>query len=169
MKIQIVIVTIFTLLFSACASVMRSDNTPLLFEESFNGTYTTLAHCVVKNLYADSRPFMQLYHYKTQIYPAIDTVRIFAYDTRFLPYIYPSNSPQNPDAVRDYISAEAEILYDVQQVMEAEYANAFVLTIKKTATVTSYATIKGNSYIGGIAWNYLQACAVSTTGSAIDR
>ncbi|MDR4517698.1 MAG: hypothetical protein MRK00_09990 [Nitrosomonas sp.] len=154
-----IIVSIFALSLSACTG-MQSRDKPLRYEAAVAGDPATLAGCVVKKLYADSRPSMQLYHYKSQLYPAIETAQIFAYDTRFLPYIYSSNSPQNPDAIRDYISAGPEILPDTQ-VRNAEYAYAFALTIKKTDKTASAATIKGNRYESTIAWGYLKSCAAT--------
>jgi hypothetical protein len=157
-----VAVSTFALLLSACTGLIQSGDKPLRHEATIAGNPAALAGCVVKQLNADSRPFMQIYHYKFQLYPAIESSRVFAYDTRFLPYIYPSNSPQNPDAVRDYISAEPEILTDVKEVMDAEYVYAFALTIKKNDSATSVATLKGNPYVSSIAWHYLTTCAATS-------
>lgn len=160
-RLVFIIVSIFVLSLSACTSIMHSREKPLRYNEAVNGNHIVLARCIVQKLYADSRPFMQLYHYKTQLYPAIGTAQIFAYDTRFLPYIYPSNSPQNPDAIRDYISANPDILPDVRKVKDAEYVYAFELTIKQTDNATSMATMKGNQYVSAMAWNHLKTCAAT--------
>ena len=154
-----ILVSVFALSLSACTG-MQSRDKPLRYAEAVNGNPTVLMRCVIQKLYADSRPSMQLYHYVSQLYPAIETARIFAYDTRFLPYIYPSNSPLNPDAVRDYVNAEPEILPDAQ-LRNAEHVYAFALTIKKTDQTTSAATLKGSLYESTIAWGYLKSCAAS--------
>ena len=163
MKSRLVLVSILVLFLLACTGLIQSKDKPLRYEAAVAGDPATLAGCVVKQLNADSRPFIQLYHYVFQLYPAIETAQIFAYDTRFLPYIYPSNSPQNPDAIRDYISAGPEILRDARKVMDAEYVYAFALTIKKNDHTSSAATIKGNPYMSTIAWDVLNSCATTTT------
>ena len=151
-------------LLSACAGMINWKERPLLYEEAVYGDHTALARCVINKLNADPRPLMQLYHYKFRIYPDIDTSQIYAYDTRFLPYIYASNSPENVDAVRDYISMAPEILPDVNNVIEAEYIYGFALTIKNTGNDRSKAAMKGNKYVSGIAWDYLQSCASTKHG-----
>ncbi len=110
-------------------------------------------------LHADTGQLMQLYHYRFRIYPDIDGAQIFAYDTRFLPYIYTSNSPQNPDAVRDYIDLEPEILPGKKTFIDAEYHYGFILTIQKADKAFSHAAIRGNTYVSEIAWRHVLACS----------
>lgn len=153
-------VSVCVLFLSACMGTMHSRDKPLRYDEAVNGNPVDLMRCVIQKLYADSRPSIQLYHYKSRHYPAIETAQVLAYDTRFLPYIYASNSPQNPDGIRDYISAEPEILPD-DQVKDAEYVYAFALTIKKSDKTTSAVTLRGNPYISTVAWDYLKTCAAS--------
>ncbi len=160
MKNRLIIVAILTAFLAACATINSKDK-PLRYEETINGDHTALARCVAGKLNADVRKFMQLYHYILRIYPDIETSRIYAYDTRFLPYIYASNSPQNPDAIREYTNTSPIILPDVNNVMPAEYIYGFMLTINNTGSTTSVAAMKGDKYVSGIAWEYLQRC-VST-------
>ncbi|GJL75992.1 hypothetical protein [Nitrosomonas sp.] len=158
MKNRLIIVTILTASLAACAGINSKDK-PLRYEETINGNHIDVARCVAGKLNADVRKLMQLYHYIFRIYPDIETSQIYAYDTRFLPYIYSSNSPQNPDAIREYTNTKPEILPDAKKVIAAEYIYGFVLTIRNTGSTTSVATMKGDKYVSGIAWDYLQRCA----------
>ncbi|SFK28030.1 hypothetical protein SAMN05216302_100376 [Nitrosomonas aestuarii] len=158
MKNRLIIVTILTASLAACAAINSKDK-PLRYEETVSGGHTALAYCVADKLNADVRWLMQLYHYIFRIYPDIETSQIYAYDTRFLPYIYSSNSPQNPDAIREYVNKSPEILLDVKNMIPAEYVYGFVLTIKNTSSTMSVASMKGDKYVSRIAWDYLQKCA----------
>ncbi|MCP5292442.1 hypothetical protein [Nitrosomonas sp.] len=149
------------LLLSACVGLIVSADKPLRHQAAIEGEPDMLARCAMRALSADSRPSMRLYHYKLQIYPDIPAAQIFAYDTRFLPYIYSSNSPQNPDGIRDYIGSP-EILRGVREVEEARYGYGFVLTITQTDHASSHAAVKGDPFVSGIAWNYLLACAAAS-------
>ncbi|SET02316.1 hypothetical protein SAMN05216326_10986 [Nitrosomonas marina] len=162
MRNYLAAVAVMTLLLSACAGLITSGDKPLRYQAVIAGDPLTLARCVMRALNAETRPSMQLYHYRLQIYPDITATQIFAYDTRFLPYIYASNSPQNPDAIRDYTGSGPEVLNDVQEIGKPRYGYGFVLTIKQADHVSNHAAIKGDPYVSRITWNYLQACATAS-------
>jgi hypothetical protein len=148
-------------LLSACAGLINSTEKPLLHETTLQGEHTRLAHCLTGKLSADSRMSMRVFHVKPRIYPAIATSEIHAYDTRFLPYVYASNSPLNPDGIRDYGTSEPEIMRDAQNLAGAEYIYGFAFILRQIDENTVAVTLKGSQYVGGIAWDYLQRCAAN--------
>lgn len=146
------------LLLSACAQLSEPKEKPLLHEAELRGDYTALAHCVVNQLRADPRQFMRMLHYRLRIYPDIVTTDIYAYDTRFMPGIYPSNSPNNPDAVLDYMDTDPEILPGLREPVSTDLKHKFVLITKKKHENAATVTIKGDKFLGDIAWGFLQSC-----------
>ncbi|SER16364.1 hypothetical protein SAMN05421690_101069 [Nitrosomonas sp. Nm51] len=153
------LILILLLLLFACAGLKTTRDKPLRHQATIEGDPVTLARCMMRALNTDTRPSMKLYHYRFRIYPDIAATQIFAYDTRFLPYIYSSNSPQNPDAIRDYIGSGPEVLRGVREIREAGYRYGFVLTMHQTDGASSRAAVKGDSYVSGIAWNHILSCA----------
>ncbi len=157
-------IIILTLLLSACANLSGPKEKPLLYAANLHGDHAALAHCVVNRLHADSRWFMRILHYKFWIYPDVETSEIYAYDTRFLPGIYPSNSPTNPDAVLDYVDPYPEIVPYAHKSVDSggtgmgTGAAKFVLTLKQTDETTTHATLKGDKFLGGITLEFLQTC-----------
>jgi len=159
MKHSAIIISIIILLVSACAGSINSKEKPLLHETTLHGEHTQMARCFVNRVSADPRSFMRIFHYKSRIYPEIATTEIHAYDTRFLPYVYASNSPQNPDAIRDYITPSPEVMNNTQHLIGAEYIYGFAFTLQQTDESTVVVSLKGTRYVGDIAWDYLQGCA----------
>ena len=159
MKHHTVIVTIIVLLLSACAGTLNTKEKPLRYETTLHGEHVQLARCVVGRVSADPRTFMRIFHYKSRIYPDIAATEIHAYDTRFLPYVYASNSPQNPDAIRDYFSPSPEVMDNTQTLIGAEYIYGFAFTLQQVDENTVAVALKGNRFVGSIAWDYLQGCA----------
>jgi len=158
MKRGITMITLFVLLLSACAGTINSKEKPLLHETTVHGEHGQLARCVINRLTADPRSFMQIFHYKSRAYPGISATEVHAYDTRFLPYVYASNSPQNPDAVRDYSSPSPEVMHHARNLIGAEYTYGFAFTLQQVGEEKVAVALKGNRYVGGIAWGYLQGC-----------
>ena len=152
-------IIILILLLSACTNLSGPKENPLLYTENLHGDHSALAHCVVNMLHADPRWFMRILHYKFWIYPDITTSEVYAYDTRFLPGIYPSNSPRNPDAVLDYADPFPEIVPHTHKPVDTNAkAIKFVLSLKQTDAMATHATISGDKFVGGITWKFLQAC-----------
>ncbi|MBX3630407.1 MAG: hypothetical protein KF908_10975 [Nitrosomonas sp.] len=154
-----IIAALCALLVSACAGMINSKEKPVLQETTLPGEHSQLARCLINRLSADSRTFMRIFHFKSRAYPAIAASEVHAYDTRFLPYVYASNSPQNPDGIRDYITHSPEIMHNIQNLIGAEYIYGFAFTLQQTSENTVAIVLKGSSYVGGIAWEYLQQCA----------
>jgi len=84
---------------------------------------------------------------------------IRAFDTRYLANIYPSNSPTNPDAVVNPASPNPEILPYAHRNMKNETVHAFILTLTKLDNAMVNANLKGDQFLGDIAWEALQSCA----------
>ena len=150
------------LLVSACAGMINSKEKPVLQDTTLPGEHSQLARCLVNHLSADSRTFMRIFHFRSRVYPAIAASEIHAYDTRFLPYVYASNSPQNPDGIRDYITHSLEVMHNTQNLIGAEYIYGFAFTLRQTGENAVAVVLKGSPYVGGIAWAYLQQCATGT-------
>ena len=161
MKILIVFLTVFFI--AACANLIDSKEKPQLYEEKLAGEHSTLASCVVNKLQSDSRWFMRILQFRNRKYPDIGASEIYALDTRYLHNIYPSNSPSNPDAVLDYVDPNPEILPYARSNVYTGPVYAFVLMLKKIDTITVNATLKGDEYVGGIAWKILHSCVTSGT------
>ncbi len=155
---MIKLIIIFALLLSACTNLSGNKEKPLLYEAKINGDYASIAQCVTNKLHTDTRWFMRLLQYQFRLYPEIETAEIYAYDTRFIPGIYASNSPTNPDAVLDYVNPNPTILSDSPKPVYPELTYNFVLNIKKIRDLEVYATLHGNKYVGTITWKYLQTC-----------
>lgn len=162
MKHSTIIATLLVLLLSACAGTINTKEKPVLHDTILQGEHTQLASCVVKQLSADTRMFMRMFHYKSRVYPDLAATEIHAYDTRFLPYVYASNSPQNPDAIRDYVTPSPEVMTNTKSLVGAEYIYEFAFTLRQTDENKVAVLLKGNSYVGGIAWNYLLNCTTNT-------
>lgn len=156
MKIGVLILA--TVFLTACASLIDLSEKPLIHEEKFAGNHSTLASCVISRLHADTRSFMHILQFKYRQYPAIEASEVYAQDTRYMHNIYARNSPTNPDAVLDYIDPNPEILPHAQGSVYTGPRYAFVLTIRKIDDTTVSATLKGDQYTGGIAWQMMKMC-----------
>ena len=163
MKILMVFFTVFFI--SACANLIDSKEKPQLYEEKLAGEHSVLASCVSSKLQSDSRSFMRMLQFRNRQYPDINASEILALDTRYLPNMVASYSPTNPDAVLIYEDPTPEILPYAHRSKSNGSVYAFVLMLKKIDDTAVNATLKGDQYLGDIAWKILQACAASQTKS----
>jgi hypothetical protein len=153
------VIVILVVLLSACASVSGPKEKPWIYEEPMAGNHSALARCVVSRLQSDSRWSIRMLQFSNRLYPDIDASEVYAYDMRFLPGVFARNSPTNPDAVFDYADLSPEALPYGQHGTYTGPDYAFALMIKKIDDNSVMATLKGSKHVGGIAWEYLQACA----------
>lgn len=160
MKILIVFLTVFFI--AACANLYDSKEKAQLFEEKFVGEHSILASCVANKLQSDGRSFMRVLQIRNRQYPDIHASEIHAYDTRYLHNAYAAYAPSNPDAILIYGNPTPEILSAAQRSENDKYVYAFALMLQKIDDTTVNASLKGDSFMGNIAWKILQSCAAST-------
>ncbi|MEQ1778176.1 MAG: hypothetical protein ABL863_06505 [Nitrosomonas sp.] len=145
---------------SACIHLIESTHDkPQRHEEKLAGEHSALASCVTNKLQSDSRSFMRILQFRNRKFSDRDISEIRAFDTRYLANIYPSNSPTNPDAVVNPASPNPEILPYAHRNMKNETVHAFILTLTKLNDATVNANLKGDQFLGNIAWKALQSCA----------
>lgn len=160
-KMLVVFFTVF--LISACANLIDSKEKPQLYEEKLAGEHSALASCVFSKLQLDSRSFMHILQFRNRQYPDVNASEILALDTRYLPNMVATYSPTNPDAVFIHGGPNPEILPYAHRNKNHESVYAFVLMLNKIDDTTVNATLKGDQYLGDIAWKMLQACIASQT------
>ena len=160
MKILILLLTVFFM--AACANLSDSKAKAQLFEEKFVGEHAVLASCVANKLQSDGRSFMRALQFRNRQYPDMQASEIHAYDTRYLHNAYSTYAPSNPDAILIYGNPVPEILSAAQRSENDKYVYAFALMLKKIDDTTVNASLKGDSFMGNIAWKILQSCAAST-------
>ena len=160
--IKILTAFLVSSLLSACAHLVDSEEKPQLYEEKFAGEHSVLASCVANKLQSDSRWAMRLLQFRNRKYSDVDASEIHAFDTRYLPNITASYSPTNPDAVLIYTGPNIEILPYAQRNIKEESAYAFALMLKKINDATVNATLRGDPYVGEMAWRILQSCATTS-------
>ena len=158
---MIKILTAFLAAFSlsACAHLIDSEEKPPLYEEKFVAEHASLASCVADKLQSDSRWAMRLLQFRNRKYSDVEASEIHAFDTRYLPNITASYSPTNPDAVVIYTGPNIEVLPYAQRNIHEEPAYAFALMLKKIDDSMVNAALRGDSYVGDMAWKILQSCA----------
>lgn len=161
MKILIVFLAVFFIM--ACANLQDSKEKSQLFEEKFLGEHSDLASCVANKLQSDGRSFMRALQIRNRQYPDMQASEIHAYDTRYLHNAYSTYAPSNPDAILIYGNPVPEILSAAQRSENDKSVYAFALLLQKIDEISVNATLKGDSFMGNIAWKILQACAASTT------
>jgi hypothetical protein len=161
MKMPMVFFTAFFL--SSCAHFVDSKEKPQLYEERFAGEHSALANCVTDKLRTDSRSFMRVLLFRNRKYSDVEASEIHAFDTRYLRNIVATYSPTNPDAVLIYSRPITEILPYARREDNNEPVYVFALMLKKIDDAVVDATLKGDQYLGGIAWKILQTCMTSTT------
>ena len=144
---------------SACVNFIESKEKPQLYEENLVGEHSLLASCVVDKLRSDGRMPMRILQFRNRKYSDVDASEIHAFDTRYLRNIYPAYSPLNPDAVLIDTEPTVEILSYADRTTENASVYAFALMLKKIDEVTVNATLKGDEYVGAMAWKILQSCA----------
>ena len=70
-------------------------------------------------------------------------------------------APSNPDAILIYGNPVPEILSAAQRSENDKYVYAFALMLQKIDDTTLNASLKGDLFMGNIAWKILQSCAAS--------
>lgn len=159
MKVLIVFLIVFFM--PACASLIDSKEKPQLYQKKLVGAHSVLASCVVNKLQSDGRSFMRILQFRNLSYSDMDASEIYALDTRYLQNLYPTNSPSNPDAVLEYADPNPEILPSTHSGIRSGSVYAFALLLKKIDDTTVNATLRGDQYVGSIAWNILLSCAAT--------
>ena len=165
MKILIVFLAVFCI--TACANLQDSKAKPQLFEEKFAGEHSVLASCVASKLQSDGRSFMRALQIRNRQYPDMQASEIHAYDTRYLHNAYSTYAPSNPDAILIYGNPAPEILSAAQRGENDKSVYAFALLLQKIDDTTVNASLKGDSFMGNIAWKILQACAASAVKTLV--
>ena len=157
-KILIVFFTAFFL--SACAHLIDSKEKPQLYEEKLVGEHSVLASCVVNKLQSDSRWSMRVLQFRNRKYSDVDASEIHAFDSRYLPNMVATYSPTNPDAVLIYAGpgTNTETLPYARRNRNNNSVYAFALLLKKIDDTTVSATLRGDQYVGDMAWKILQSC-----------
>ncbi len=151
-----------TFLLIACTHFSGPAEKPQRYSESFAGDHQVLARCVTEKLGSDSRSFMRILRFRNILYSDKNTSEIYAFDTRYLPGVFASNSPTNPDAVVDFYDANPEIQTYGQRTENSQKVHAFALTLDQTDQYSVQAILRGESYYSDIAWRMLQSCAAAT-------
>ncbi len=146
---------------TACANFSQSIDTgnPHVQEEMLSGEHSALASCIVSKLQSDGRSFMRVLQFRNRRIPNTNASEIHAFDMRYLPNIYATNSPLNPDAVLVPLDSNLETLPYVRRNKNGEPAYVFALTLKQMDERTVHATLKGDQFMGNQAWKILQGCA----------
>ncbi|SFW23372.1 hypothetical protein SAMN05216414_10771 [Nitrosovibrio sp. Nv17] len=158
MKIPI---AILTLLLSACANSGTFQHKPQRHADRFGGNRAALADCTIGRLQADSRWVISGLGYEVRSYPDIDATEVYAFPLGALPGTYPRNMPTNPDAVGVQEKPVVKVLdYAAHPYTGPSYS--FLLMLKRIDDDSVLATVKGNEYEGGIAWESLAACAAAS-------
>lgn len=163
MKISIVLLTVFFM--AACANLYDSKEKVQLFEDSFIGEHSVLASCVANKLQSDGRSFLRVLQIRNRLYSDIHASEIHAYDTRYLHNAYAAYAPSNPDAVLIYGNPAQESLSSAQRSENDKYVYAFALMLQRIDDATVNASLRGDPFMGSIAWKILQSCVVSTAAS----
>ncbi len=145
----------------ACSHLSSPVEKPQRYAESFAGDHQVLARCVTEKLSSDSRSFMRIMRFKNIAYSDKNTSEIYAFDTRYLPGVFASNSPANPDAVVDFHDATPEVQTYDQRNVNNQNVHAFALGLEQTDQLSVQAILKGDSYYSDIAWKMLQSCAAA--------
>jgi hypothetical protein len=160
MKKLILSIAILILL-AACASVDRPKERPMIYEDNLAGNHTELALCVIKKLQAESRWSVRMLQFRNRVYQDIEASEIIAYDMRLMPGIYARSLPTNPDAVMEYIYPSLETVNSYNEGDDAysKPAYRFSMLLKEIDTTSIVASIRGDKYLGEIAWKCLEACA----------
>ncbi|WP_394809127.1 hypothetical protein [Nitrosomonas sp.] len=161
MKILIMLLTVFFIV--ACANLSGSKEKAQLFEENFVGEHSALASCVANKLQSDGRSFMHVLQFRNRQYPDMQASEIHAYDTRYLHNVYSTYAPSNPDAILIYGNPVPEILSAAQRGENDKSVYAFALMLQTIDDTTVNASLRGDSFMGNIAWKILQLCVASTT------
>lgn len=146
---------------SACAHLIDSTEQPQRYEEKLAGEHSALARCVTHKLQSDGRAFMRFLQFRNRQYPEGHTSEIDAVDSRYVPHMIATYSPSNPDAVLIYGDSNPEMMPYAERSKHSGSADAFTLMLRQIDHTTVHATLKGEKYLGDIAWKILQTCVAS--------
>lgn len=158
---KIFIVFLSALFLFACTHLIDSKEKPQLYEEKLVGEHSVLADCVIHKLQSDGRSFMRVLQFRNQQYLDVDASEIYAFDARYLTNIIPTYSPTNPDAVLIYGNPHPELMPYADRNKSNGSIYAFALMFNKIDSTTVNATLRGEKYLGDIAWKILQNCVAS--------
>ncbi len=146
---------------AACSHFSAPVEKPQRYAESFAGDHQVLARCVTEKLSSDSRSFMRIMRFSNIMYSDKNASEIYAFDTRYLPGVFASNSPTNPDAIVDFHDATPEVQTYDQRNVNNQNVHAFALGLEQTDQRSVQAIMRGDSYYSDIAWKMLQSCAAA--------
>lgn len=137
-------------------------------EENILGEHTTLGKCSLHQLQSDARSFMRILQFRMRADPATHVAEIHAFDLRYLPNVYATNSPTNPDAVAVTIETDPENLPYSPRNQSGEPVYAFTMTLRQIDDQTVHAAIKGDPYLSNVAWDILKHCVSERTSSSLE-
>lgn len=127
-------------------------------EENLSGEHAALASCAVGKLQSDGRSFMRVLQFRNRSIPDTGVSEIHAFDRRYLPNVYATSSPLNPDAVLEPLDSNPETLPYIRRNKNGEPIYAFALILRQIDDRTVHATLKGDQFMGSQAWKILQWC-----------
>lgn len=120
-----------------------------------------LASCVTHKLQSDGRSFLHPLQFRSRQYPDIEASEIHAYDTRYQQNAVATYAPSNPDAIFIYAHTEPQIQSSTQRRDNDKAAYAFALLLKKIDSRIVQASLRGDAFIGNVAWKILQSCVAT--------
>jgi hypothetical protein len=162
MKVGIAVMA--AVLMSSCVNFYAVEKRSARFEDRFSGEHSALAECVAIRLQSDGRSFLRPLQFRIRQYPDIHSSEIHAYDTRYLQNAYSTYAPSNPDAILIYGNPVPEILSATQRNPNDKSVYAFALMLQQSDDTTVNASLRGDPFMGNIAWKILQSCVASMTG-----
>ncbi|MGV8712320.1 MAG: hypothetical protein ACWA6R_07210 [Nitrosomonas sp.] len=134
-------------------------------EENLPADHAVLARCALTSLQSDARPFMRVLQFRVRTNPIIPITEIHAFDLRYLPNVYATNSPTNPDAVVVPIDTNPEALPYTPRNKKGEPVYAFALTLEQIDATTVRASLKGDPYLARSVWDMLSKCTLTPSSS----
>ncbi len=164
-EMRVALVGLALCIISACANLVDSNTRPEQFEEQLAGEHAALASCVTNKLQSDGRSYLRPLQFRSRQYPDIEASEIHAYDTRYQQNAIATYSPSNPDAIFIYAHTEPQIQSCTQRRDNDKAAYAFALLLKKIDSHTVQASLRGDAFIGNIAWKILHSCAATDLNS----
>lgn len=146
---------------SSCTNFYNAKERSERFEDQFAGEHSALAGCVATRLQSDGRSFLRPLQFRIRQYPDIHAAEIHAYDTRYMQNAYSTYAPSNPDAILIYGNPVPEILSATQRNENDKSVYAFALMLQQIDDTTVSASLRGDPFMGNIAWKILQSCVAS--------
>lgn len=159
MKIGIAVMA--AVFISSCANFYAVEKRSAHFEDRFSREHSALAECVATRLQSDGRSFLRPLQFRIRQYPDIHASEIHAYDTRYLQNAYSTYAPSNPDAILIYGNPVPEILSATQRNQNDKSVYTFALMLQQISDTTVSVSLRGDPFMGSIAWKILQSCVAS--------